>query len=71
MKVALSEVLGMLPEGRGLFLGAYAKKMKKRYCIGQPQLKEGKIYFTNDLRITVFGLNPSFPIMIIDFEDTP
>ena len=65
----LSEIIHYFPKGLGLFIGAKAKTLNKRYCFGQPQLKRGTFVFVDSLEegINKFGMgHPEFPLMFID-----
>lgn len=69
----LSEILGHLPEGIGLFIGSDSKKFGKKYCIGQPQLKNGQYDYFNSILDGLEHMKKyiydSFPTLIIDCEN--
>jgi len=68
----LSSVIEHLPHHAGLYIGVRGKTLKKRYCIGQPQLRRKSILcFSNSIfdGLAEFGMgDPKFPIMIIDLN---
>ena len=66
--VKYSEVAKYFRNGIALYIGEQAFSRNKRYCCGQPQLRNGNMVFT-DTPEYPDGMQVDFPVMIIDCEE--
>jgi hypothetical protein len=63
----LSDIISLFPDGRGIFIAEKAFRENKRYCCGQPQLRSGKMIFSDEPEYFLGRVD--FPSMVIDCKD--